>query len=220
MKIGTDGVLLGAWAVKGHDDIKHVLDIGTGTGLIALMIAQRFEKACVDAIDINAYAVALAKSNFEKSLWSNRLKVFQSTPEAFKVQKKYDLIVSNPPFFTKSGIINNPNRHFARDVESLAWKQILNFSKSNLNKNGRIEVIYPHELLDELVQQAKEFDFFAVKITEVIPKPSRSIKRILLSFGKSVNLAIKKDQLIIENEERHSYHEDYKNLCQDFYLKF
>ena len=216
MKVGTDGVLLGAWA----ETLKrnNVLDVGTGTGLIALMIAQRNASAIIDAIDIDEGCVMQAKRNISESPFSNRVNVEKSSFQDFAAcsHNKYDLIVSNPPYFHNSLKSPNLHRNYARHTDSLSFYEIISNGASLLAEGGHISLILPYEFKPSVLMHAKTVGLFAKRITNVFPLPHKSAKRILVEFGMSDTECVE-DNLIIELS-RHKYTDEYNALTNEFYL--
>lgn len=217
MKVGTDGVLLGAWC-----DISNAytaLDIGTGTGLIALMMVQRNLNMLVDAIDIYSDAIAQAEENIKRSPFSSSIKCSNLSLESFYKQcpQKYDVIVSNPPFFIGSLKSPKQNRTLARHTDSLQIEELINISAKLVTDKGRLSVIYPYEHKDVLLHLAKENELFVSRITNVYPTPAGKPKRVLMEFSKADKLLAEND-LIIE-KERHIYSDGFTALVKDFYMK-
>lgn len=217
MKVGTDGVLLGAWT--NIDCSTKVLDIGTGTGLIALMLAQRNNKVKIDAIDINKEAIKQAKENIKISPFTKQITCYHSSLQDFaRVQnEKYDIIVSNPPFFKQSLKSPNENRTLARHTDSLLIEELLELSSYLLTEQGRLSIIYPSDDKDLILNIASENGLYISRITDVLPTPDSSPKRVLLEFCKTESTP-STDSLIIE-KGRHIYSEDFTKLAKDFYLK-
>lgn len=217
MKVGTDGVLLGAWA--NASGAGTALDIGTGTGLIALMIAQRNTNALIDAIDIDLDAVAQAKDNINNSPFSSRIACFNTSLQDFQEQtdRKYDLIVSNPPFFIQS--LKSPvwSRTLARHTDSLTMKDLIRGASLLLSERGRLSIIYPYEYKDELQLLAQQSGLFTSYIVNVYPTDDSSPKRVLMEFSKVVS-DFSESNLVIE-KKRHVYSDEYAALTKDFYLK-
>ncbi|MBF0760811.1 methyltransferase [Dysgonomonas mossii] len=216
MKVGTDGVLLGAWVNVSGDNI---LDIGTGTGLISLMMAQRNEKAVIDAIDIDSDAVSQAKDNIENSPFGNRINSWNASLQEFssKAEKRYDVIVSNPPFFVQSLKSPNKERSLARHTDSLPVADLIGLSASLLSQAGRISFIYPFDYKEELIKLAEQYKLSVSRITNVFPTPDSVPKRILIELSKEEVTPIEND-LIIE-KARHVYSDGFTALLKDFYLK-
>ena len=156
MKVVTDGVLLGAWVNVSGDNI---LDIGTGTGLISLMMAQRNEKARIDAIDIDSDAVSQAKDNIGNSPFGNRINSWNASLQVFcsKAEKRYDVIVSNPPFFVQSLKSPNKERSLARHTDSLPVADLIGLSAPLLSQRGRMSFIYPFDYKAELIKLAEQY---------------------------------------------------------------
>lgn len=216
MKVGTDGVLLGAWVNVSGDNI---LDIGTGTGLISLMMAQRNEKAVIDAIDIDSDAVSQAKDNIENSPFGNRINSWNASLQEFssKAEKRYDVIVSNPPFFVQSLKSPNKERSLARHTDSLPVADLIGLSASLLSQAGRISFIYPFDYKEELIKLAEQYKLSVSRITNVFPTLDSVPKRILIELSKEEVTPIEND-LIIE-KARHVYSDGFTALLKDFYLK-
>ncbi len=218
MKIGTDAVLLGAWT---SIDINpySILDIGAGTGILALMLAQRSSAALIDAIEIDADAYEQCVENFEHSTWSDRLFCYHASLEEFveEAEDKYDLIISNPPFYSNSFKSENEQRDLARFVDALPFRHLIESVSKLLSKEGVFTVIIPlSEEKDFLVLASKEH-LFAKKILHVRGTTTSEIKRSLIEFSfTEVKAAI--SELIIETA-RHQYTNDYIKLTEDFYLK-
>ena len=219
MKIGTDAVLLGAWAKL--DSPKSILDIGTGTGIIALQMAQRSFAETIDALEIDADAFEQAIENFEASDWSDRLFCYHASLEQFvdEIDEKYDLIISNPPFYTstyKKAAIGG-KRAMARHSESLPYDFLLVSTTKLLSEDGSCAFIIPFEEEEEFLKKALENKLFPFRVIHVRGTEKSLIKRSLLQLSFK-EIAIEIDELIIEIE-RHKYTQSYINLTQDFYLK-
>lgn len=219
MKIGTDGVLLGAWATIDHQPFS-VLDIGAGTGVIALMLAQRSFAELIDAIEIEENAYEQSVDNFENSDWGDRLFCYHAALDEFAEEMEgetYDLIISNPPFYDENFTSTEENRNLARFTEALPFEDLVKYSAQLLAEKGKFCTIIPHKNEEEFIQLASKEKLFPQKITRVRGHKNSPIKRSLLQFGFE-KTALETSELIIEIE-RHVYTEDYKNLVKDFYLK-
>ena len=217
MKIGTDGILLGAWI--NIINAKNALDIGTGTGVIAIMQAQKNSALIIDAVEIESNACIDAKKNFENSPWSDRLILHSSSLRNFEPKKTYDCIVSNPPFFNNSLNAANNNRTLARHADSLHYEDILAFSVTNLNKNGTLSMILPTLEALQCIIKAKENGFYLSRKCNVFPNPLKDQHRTLLEFTKNKCKTIEKN-IIIETDKRHDYTNEYKSLTKNFYIIF
>lgn len=219
MKIGTDGVLLGAWCpIENHPF--SILDIGTGTGIIALMLAQRSLAEQIDALEIDENAYEQATDNFENSPWNDRLFCFHAALDEFveEPEDEYDLIVSNPPFYTDDYKSSNEQRDLARFADSMPFEDLVEAAALLLSENGILSVIIPFKEEDKFIVLARDFELYPFKITRVKGTPTTEIKRSLLAFSRNENLKFPIDELIIETS-RHQYTEDYIALTKDFYLK-
>lgn len=218
MKIGTDGVLLGAWANLEHQPFA-ILDIGSGTGVIALMLAQRSNAEVVDALEIDEDAYEQSVENFENSPWGDRLFCYHASLEEFadEIDDTYDLIVSNPPFYSENYKTDNSKRDLARFEDAMPFTHLLESASKLLSETGKFIVIIPFKEEENFIKLASNFNLFSNRILHIKGNPNSEIKRSLLEFSFS-NSEINIDELIIETE-RHQYTQDYVNLTQDFYLK-
>jgi tRNA1Val (adenine37-N6)-methyltransferase len=218
MKVGTDGVLLGAWA--NVDDTTTVLDIGSGTGLISLMIAQRNPQARITAIDIDSEAIGQTEINIRNSPFADRIKYEHTSIQDFAniCTDRFDLIISNPPFFNRSLKSPDEQRSLARHTDTLPVDTLISLSAQLLSGKGRIALIYPYEYKDLLIETARRNDLYCNRITNVYPTPWSSPKRILMEMRKDTATSMTESNLVIETE-RHIYSEDFIELVRDFYLK-
>ncbi|MGZ2371804.1 tRNA1(Val) (adenine(37)-N6)-methyltransferase [Ancylomarina sp. YFZ004] len=220
MKVGTDGVLLGAWADV--SEAESLLDIGTGTGLIAIMLAQRTgHSSKLDAVEIDASSYQQAVNNFEESPWSNRIQIFHASFQDFVRQnsEKYDLIVSNPPYFINSLKAKSESRTQARHADGLPFEDLIEGAKNLLNPKGKFSVILPVAEGDYFIRLARIAGFSLSKRVEVLPNPGKPAKRLLIELTLTNSDTIE-TQLCVENGQRHVYSPEYIKLCKDFYLKF
>jgi len=217
MKIGTDGVLLGAWASL-DNHLFSILDIGSGTGIIALMLAQRSNAVIIDAIEIDDSAYEQCVNNFENSPWSDRLFCYHVSLETFvkEIDDTYDLIISNPPFYSDNFKSDNIKRDLARFEDAMPFEQLIKNVSKLLSKEGKFAVIIPFKEEERFIALALNSNLFPNKIMRVKGTPDSEIKRSLveLSFSKSDIIT---NELIIETS-RHQYTRDYINLTKDFYL--
>ncbi len=220
MKVGTDGVLLGAWCDT--QDAQHILDIGTGTGVIALMLAQRNEAAQVRAVEIDETAHQQAQENFDASPFATRMEsILMSIQDyAKKTETAYDLIVSNPPFFTGGTFSNNENKNNVRHTVKLPHGDLLLSTRKLLSAQGKFCVVLPSMEGLRFVEVARTYHFYCTKITEVRPKPDKGIERLLLQFELEEKPCIKDELIIQKDDKRNDYTEDYKALTEAFYTIF
>ncbi len=219
MKIGTDGVLLGAWTPVENNPFS-ILDIGTGTGIIALMLAQRSHAGQIDALEIDGDAYEQATDNFESSPWNDRLFCFHAGLDEFveEPEDEYDLIVSNPPFYSEDYKSNNNQRNLSRFQDAMPFEELIEAAALLLSENGIFSVIIPFKEEEEFMAIAKEYELYPLKITRVKGTPTSETKRSLLAFCRNENTAVFSDELIIETA-RHIYTPKYIELTKDFYLK-
>jgi tRNA1Val (adenine37-N6)-methyltransferase len=217
MKVGTDGVLLGGYADV--ENTETILDIGTGSGLIALMLAQR-SVAHITAIDIDKDAVSQALLNVANSPWPNRIQVIESSLVNFEKSNadKFDLIVSNPPFFNNSLRTPNVSRTLARHAEVDFHHEICNAAMNLLNPNGKLVVILPVAEGDLFVAYAQQIGLHCTQYVQVFPTPTAAAKRLLLEFSMQQCIC-NHTSLVIESGTRHKYSPEFSKMLQDFYLK-
>lgn len=218
MKVGTDGVLLGAWAPIEHRPFS-ILDIGAGTGLIALMLAQRSYAEQIDGIEIDDGAYEQAVDNFENSPWGDRLFCYHAGLDEFmeEPEDEYDLIVSNPPFYTDGYFSGDEQRDMARHNQSLPFEDLIEASSILLSDIGVLAVVIPFKEEERFIALAKEEELYPFKITRVKGTPDSEVKRSLIAFSK-IEKDMITDGLIIETA-RHKYTDEYISLTKDFYLK-
>ncbi|MXV37164.1 methyltransferase [Flavobacteriaceae bacterium Ap0902] len=214
-KVGTDGVLLGAW-VDLIPKPATILDIGTGTGLIALMLAQRSPNSQITAIEIDDRAYKQAQFNFEHSPWAHHLRVLHTALQDYTPSTKYDLIISNPPFYKEDVLSKNQRRDKARNVKHLPFDLLIKKSVSLLSHKGQLAVIIPYDSEQPFIDLSKRHNLYPIEVCRVKGNPKAPVKRSLLLFGKNES-NVNSHELIIE-ELRHVYTSDYINLTKDFYL--
>lgn len=217
MKVGTDGVLLGAWTKIRKS--RTALDVGTGTGLISLMLAQRADTMLfIDAIDIDEGAILQASENIERTVFSNVNCIHVSFQDYISIcDKQYDLIVSNPPYFSSSLHSPSGQRTLARHTDSLQMDEFMNISTRLLSPEGYLSIIFPYSEKDLLIKLAENAGLFISRITNVYPMPHLRAKRVLLEFSL-LKQDVEVTDLIIE-KERHVYTDEFSELVKDFYLK-
>ena len=221
MKIGTDAVLLGAWCSINHYP-DTVLDVGSGTGIIGLMLAQRTNAMTVDAVEIDEAAYEQTVENFEQSDWGDRLFCYNASFQEFaqelsEEEDVYELIVANPPFYTDTYETENNSRNKARFTSSLSFQDLLIGVKSILAENGLFSVIIPCKEEANFVALAEEIGLFLTRVCRVKGNEKSEIVRSLLEFS-FITKDIQEEQLVIE-KERHQYFDAYIDLTKDFYLK-
>ena len=225
MKIGTDSVLLGAWAsIK--DNPFSILDIGAGTGVLSLMLAQRTNAELIDAIEIDDDAYEQCVNNFEQSPWGDRLFCYHASLEEFvdEIEDKYDLIISNPPFYTEDYRTENEQRDLARFSDAMPFEHLIESASQLLSDNGLFSVIIPFKEEESFINIALKFNLFPNRLLRVKGNQSSETKRSLIEFYFHTVPASRQEsdkkitKLIIETN-RHQYTQDYINLTKDFYLK-
>ncbi|MGD0341780.1 MAG: methyltransferase [Bacteroidales bacterium] len=216
-KVGTDGVLLGAYA-----DVQsagRILDIGTGTGLIALMLAQRSE-AIITAIDPNNESFIQACHNIEGSKWNCRIKTENiSLQNFFPGDDKFDLIVTNPPYFKDSLKNPDPEKASTRHNFMLSNDDLLSGVRRLLSEEGKFQIILPYAEGNVFIAVAQAYGFFCCDILKIKPLPSGEIRRMIMTFTRQRQRLTEKF-LTIEHGKRHEFTEDYINLTREFYLRF
>lgn len=219
MKVGTDGVLLGSW-VRSKNEVFSLLDIGAGTGVISLMMAQRFSEAHIEAIEIDSEAFEQAVSNFENSPWGDRLFCFHASFQEYfqEVEEQYDIIISNPPYHLATQKTADTSKNLARFEDALPFEHLLYGVKQLLATEGTFAVVIPYEQEERFLDIALEMQLYPTRITHVKGHKTASIKRSLLQLQHKPIDAIDLSELVIEIE-RHKYTNDYTDLVKDFYLK-
>lgn len=219
MKVGTDGVLLGAWA--NIEQEKRILDIGTGSGLIALMMAQRNKKALITGIEIDAAASEQAMQNVARSAWAERVRIQHISLQDFVVQTdmKFQHIVSNPPYFEMGTLASNLTRQQARQRSELSFFDLIFLSKKILEEEGKISVILPTKEGLSFTSLAHQHGFFLSRKWNVKPKKEKNIERVLLEFSLTPPSYIIEETIIIQHEKRNDWTEEYIRLTGAFYLK-
>lgn len=219
MKIGTDSVLLGAWCPIDNNPFS-VLDIGAGTGVLSLMLAQRSHAEQIDALEIDEDAYEQCVENFEASPWSDRLFCFHAGLDEFieEPEDEYDIIISNPPFYSEDYKTDNSQRDLARFQDAMPFEELVEAADLLLSENGIFAVIIPYKEEERFIDLCAEAELFPVKVTRVKGSHTTPIVRSLLAFKRYELSVLTADELVIEIN-RHEYTDDYINLTKDFYLK-
>lgn len=216
MKVGTDGILLGAWADVSQ--AKRILDLGTGTGLIALMLAQRSTKESeIHAVELDQAAYLQAQANIHASPWAQRVHVYQQNAAEFcsNTVNKFDLIVANPPYFPQGVDCATPQRDLARYTATHRHVDWLNWASHCLSEQGKISMVLPFDAGETLLKQTA---LYCVARCNVITKKGKAPQRLLLTFSLQAQ-PLQQSQLIIYDESNR-YHPDFIGLTKDFYLAF
>ena len=217
MKIGTDGILLGAWA--DCENKKNGLDIGCGTGVIAIMICQKNPIIKMTALEISNEAIKDAIINFNICKWNNNLTLYHQDLNKHIPTKKYDFIVTNPPFYNDGFKPKNKEKSLAKHEEDLNYKSIITFAKKNLTEKGTLNLIIPFKDGKSCLSFAEKLNLHLSREHVVYPKSDKPANRLLLEFSHQ-KIEPKRGELVIEHEQRHQYTQDYKNLTRDFYTIF
>lgn len=216
MKVGTDGVLLGAWVPV--EQARRVLDVGTGTGLIALQVAQRNARASVTAVEIDENAVLQAVENVKASVWKNRIEVICTDFRDYCPDGFFDLIVSNPPYFVDALACPDGRRNQARHAGGLNYVSFFSRSAEILSGDGKVSVIVPSEVAGLAEDAAWMHGLYPEHRTRVCTKKGKSPRRILMTFGRKL-CPLREDTLCISGPDG-SYTREYMDLTREFYLKF
>lgn len=214
MKVGTDGVLLGAWAPVG--DARNILDVGTGTGLIALQLAQRNAYATLTALEIDAAAARQAQENILASPWADRIQVVCDDFCTYLPDEKFDLVVSNPPYFVDALKCPDKQRNMARHAEGLNYECLFRRLPAMLAPEGAFSLVIPVEVLADVMEAAGRHGWWLLHRTNVFTKQGKPCRRILLCFVLR-QVTYREDALYIEGPD--GYTPEYVALTREFYLK-
>jgi len=215
MKVNTDGVLLGAWVEKNNP--KKILDIGTGTGVIAIMMAQKFHESKIIAIEIDDDAAKDAIFNVENCKWKNRISVLHSDFINFaqKTTEKFDLIVSNPPYFENQLKAQNSKRTLARHTSALPFEKLAQNISKILSEAGCFSVVLPYENHENFIHLCSKFKLFCSRKTLIYPKENKKSNRVMLDFTKQINKTTENKIYIRKNV---NYSSEYLEMTKNFYL--
>lgn len=218
MKVGTDGVLLGASTPL--NEANNILDIGTGTGVIAIMLAQRsLQKVHIEAIEIDISAYQQSVENITNSPWKSQITTYHTSIQNFtkEARRQYDLIVSNPPFFLQGSKPLEEGRINARHTDSLTHEELIKCSALLLKESGLLSIILPTKEGNDFIQLARSSELYCSQYIEVRPKADKPVERLLLSFSKSKSKVCIKKELTIQYERRNDYTPEYITLTKEFY---
>lgn len=216
-KVGTDGVLLGAW-VNIHGMEKRMLDIGTGSGLIALMLAQRTQgKVSIDGVDIEARGVRQATENVHRSDWRETISIHHASIQQFHPANPYDLIVSNPPYFIRSLLPPDENRGIARHTAELSHGDLLANAYRLISEDGRLALVLPFAEGMALIDRARTYNLFPLRKATLRSRAHKPPERLLLELARTAGLQ-EEDEIVMYGANN-SWSEQYKRLTRDFYLK-
>lgn len=219
MKVGTDGVLVGAWAES--DNVTEILDIGSGTGLISLMLSQRFPKSAIKGVELDKDAYSESVENVLQSKWADRIQIINGSIQEFAEMQTvlFGLIVSNPPFYQTQYRPVIESRSTARHNDTLPFTDLLESAKRMLADDGRFCVILPADSQSEIEQLCAKMDLCIAKKCNILPTPHKPAKRLMYSIAKQ-QISTVSETIVVESHGRHQYSEEYKNLTKDFYLAF
>ena len=221
MKVCTDACIFGAWVAEkignGHLPVANVLDIGAGTGLLSLMLAQKDNNVIIDAAEVEADSYQQAKENFMNSKWNDRLNIFHTDVKNFDPGKKYDLIMSNPPFYENELLSKEKNNNLAKHHEGLTLKDLIEVIKIRLSPGGHFAVLLPNHRVKNFENMAEENGFFLKEKLLIKQTPSHNFFRGVLLFSNNKPDTIT-NELTIKNKEG-NYTVEFKALLEDYYLK-
>ncbi len=215
MKIGTDAVLLGSWVRS--VDRQHILDIGTGCGVIAMMLAQTNTNANVIGIDIDLESVKEATENATHSPWAERIEIIQSSLQEYVSKSPFDLIVSNPPFFEEGTFSPINARKNARHSTQLNYTALVENTDRLLSENGEFAIILPHNSQSKFIKETEKHKFYLQRITYFKPSKDSKVERVLMAFSKKFSSV--QENTLIHYDQNGDWTVDYIRLTKDFYLK-
>ena len=218
MKLGTDAVVLGAYV--NPQKAKNILDIGTGTGILSLMMAQKSD-AIIQAIEIDEMAAIEAEFNFKQSKWAEQLSLFKGSIQGYASSygaEKFDLIITNPPYFVAGNQfeIEEEKRRTARHTHTLSFDELATIMAELLHEDGTIAMVLPVQEAELFIQIAEVHQLFPKEILQVYPKKSKPFNRLVMLFSKQKQ-NITQQELVIYHEDN-SYTNEYYELTKDFYL--
>lgn len=218
MKVGVDGVLLGAWVDVGH--AQNILDIGTGTGLLSLMLAQK-SLAKITALEIEKGAFIQAKENIGLCRWGNRIEIINCSIQEYieNTSEKFELIVCNPPFFSDSLNSKNDQRNLARHDESLPLKDLLASVAKLMSEHGRFYMIYPFDRREELIKAGENYQLYPNSLLNIKGTVLKEPNRLIAEFVAKKSSCVE-HELVVRDIETNDYTYEYKQLTKDYYLKF
>ena len=216
MKVGTDGCLLGSWFDCGES--KRILDIGCGTGLIAIMAAQR-SNAAITGVEIDGKAAMQARINADNSPWGERIEIINSDLLEYNSDTQFDTIVSNPPYFVNSLKCDDTSRTLARHSDSLDCKDFFRKCTELLIDGGRISIVIPCDIMNEWKAAAMEQSLYPTRITFIKTTPRKAPKRVLMEFSSNIRNEETTEETLILEVEPGTYSDDAQRLLGDFYLK-
>ena len=218
MRVGTDAVLFAQWVGVSSSD--NVLDIGTGSGIIPMILSQK-GAGSVDAVELDADSYEEAKQNFTISAWSEKLKVFNSDVRIYadEVEKKYDLIVSNPPFYASDVKPIKEKKVMARHVSTLSFKDLLLSAKKMMNEKSRFALVLPFYESRLFIKEAELQGFYLQKEMHIIPIEGKDANRVNMQFVLKEVDSVETENFTIRNKD-YSYTEEYREFLKDYYLDF
>lgn len=216
MKVGTDGVLLGAWVPV--QNARRILDVGAGSGLISLQLAQRVPEAFITAVEIDPDAAAQAQENIRQSPWSDRIEVVCCDFRAYHPEVRFDLIVSNPPYFIDALKCPDSQRSTARHTSDLNYELLFGHSAHLLSEQGSVGIIIPSEVERLVIDTAWKYNLYPYRCLRVFTKPGKPCRRVLLVFSRQHHSCIE-ENLCIESEVHGQFTPEYIALTKEFYLK-
>lgn len=219
MKVGFDGILLGAWTDIANCD--RILDVGTGTGLIALMLAQRTgEQTRIDAVELDEQTAVEAAANVARTPWNERVTVIHDSLQSLsKACARYDLVVCNPPYFERGMASSDVRRARARHDPTLTLEELMHTASAMLTPSGRLNVILPARRLKAIMQLARSAELTCRRQLHVRPLPHKPVHRILFEFGRELGAGPDHKELTIERRH-HEYTTAFRQLARDYYLAF
>jgi len=216
MKIGTDGIMLGAWAPI-EAGVPSLLDMGTGTGLLALMAAQRNPQARIWGLEIEAGAAARAQENVRQSPWADRIRILHQSVQAFSSPESFEAILCNPPYFSAGVLPATEARRLARHNEQLSLSELMQQIERLLSQSGQAHVVLPWEAQEELLSLASQAGLYPQQLVQVHSRPQKPPFRMLISLGRK-EASYSPRSLFLHEETGTHYHPAYQQLVQAFYL--